>query len=623
MSRLPARSAFVRFLMAACACVALMTQHAAGQLSTAFTYQGELNVSGSPFTGTADFEFRLFHQADSATQVGATWATPGVNVAQGLFTVDLNFGANPFTGDARWLEIRVRAPAGGGAYTTLSPRHRLSATPYAIYALTAGSSSPFIYNGANAVFSGGDVGIGTTAPAANLHIDGTGSSSVGFQITNPGSSTGVFTIGSPLGNLGIATFANNGKRRDIRFTDTGISLSVSTSSSAGGSDNGLFVHENANVGIGTLNPAARLHVLSGSSVGVTPHSNSSVVFERSGSNYVSILSPDANERGLLFGDPESFVNGGIIYNSSSAFDGFVFRTGGNVNRMWIMSNGHVGVGEVPFLNTRFNVHSLSQYAIRSTNASTTGVAYGAFATSASSEGVGVYGSGRTGVEGRSFSGGFDSKGVHGISFATDGAGVHGHATSGSTSSGLWGTNDSSGWAAYLQGDTRVVGSLFVTATKNFLIDNPANPENEYLVHSCVESDEMKNIYDGVVTLNEIGEAVVTLPDWFEHLNADFRYQLTCVGGYAPVYVKHELMNGSFVIAGEGSRAPGLKVSWQITGNRIDPAALASNFRTVIAKPESERGKFLTPAGYGRDESDRITRMANVSPRTIKPDTEGN
>ncbi len=80
---------------------------------------------------------------------------------------------------------------------------------------------------------------------------------------------------------------------------------------------------------------------------------------------------------------------------------------------------------------------------------------------------------------------------------------------------------------------------------------------------------MKNIYDGVAILDEKGEAAVALPDWFEALNQDFRYQLTCIGGHAPVYVASEVSGNQFRIAGG---RPGLKVSWQVTGIRHDSYA---------------------------------------------------
>jgi hypothetical protein len=185
---------------------------------------------------------------------------------------------------------------------------------------------------------------------------------------------------------------------------------------------------------------------------------------------------------------------------------------------------------------------------------------------------------------------------------------------------VWGRPiNAPGWAGYFDGNTRVAGSLNVTGAKNFLIDNPANPEEEYLVHSCIESDEMKNMYDGVVTLGPGGAATVELPDWFDDLNTDFRYQLTCVGGFAPVYVATEIDANRFTIAGG---AQGMKVSWQVTGLRNDPTARRVRTPAVLPKPERERGRYLDAAAYGRPESLRIDRMANpLAPRAQRQERQ--
>jgi hypothetical protein len=149
-----------------------------------------------------------------------------------------------------------------------------------------------------------------------------------------------------------------------------------------------------------------------------------------------------------------------------------------------------------------------------------------------------------------------------------------------------------GFAAFFEGNVQVIGDFFATS-KFFRIDHPLDPANRYLVHACVESPEMKNIYDGVVTLDANGEAVVRLPDYFETLNADFRYQLTCIGGYAPVYIAEEVRHNAFKIAGG---RPELKVSWQVTGVRHDPAAQENPIQVEPEKPVAERGRFLH-AGY--------------------------
>jgi hypothetical protein len=84
----------------------------------------------------------------------------------------------------------------------------------------------------------------------------------------------------------------------------------------------------------------------------------------------------------------------------------------------------------------------------------------------------------------------------------------------------------------------------------FKIDHPLDPTNKHLWHSFVESPDMKNIYDGVTILDERGEAVVELPDWFEALNRDFRYQLTAICGAAPnLHIAEEVAGNRFRIAG--------------------------------------------------------------------------
>ena len=108
---------------------------------TAFTYQGQLEKAGAPLSDTADFQFSLWDAAALGTQIGATQTAANVSVQGGLFTVWLDFGAAAFAGDARWLEIAVRSPAGSGSYTTLSPRQELTPSPYALYAQSGSATA--------------------------------------------------------------------------------------------------------------------------------------------------------------------------------------------------------------------------------------------------------------------------------------------------------------------------------------------------------------------------------------------------------------------------------------------------------------------------------------------------
>jgi hypothetical protein len=114
----------------------------------------------------------------------------------------------------------------------------------------------------------------------------------------------------------------------------------------------------------------------------------------------------------------------------------------------------------------------------------------------------------------------------------------------------------------------------------------------------VDSPDRKNVYDGAVRLDAGGEAVVELPDYFETVNMDFRYQLTCVGGFAPVYVAQEISGNRFAIAGG---RPGLKVCWQVTGVRRDPFAEANRIQVEVDKPPEAVGKYLHPEAYGLGE----------------------
>src|SRR6185503_5395210 len=88
-------------------------------VGTAFTYQGRLTDGGGPASGAYDLELALFDAAAGGAQVGPTLTRDDVAVAEGLFTVSLDFGA-VFAGSKRWLEVRVRPGASTGAYTTLA-----------------------------------------------------------------------------------------------------------------------------------------------------------------------------------------------------------------------------------------------------------------------------------------------------------------------------------------------------------------------------------------------------------------------------------------------------------------------------------------------------------------------
>ncbi len=129
-----------------------------------FTYQGRLDFSGAPVNDTYDFEFTLWDADAGGNMIGSMLAVDAVAVVDGLITVELDFGVMAFNGDARWLEIALRESAGGGAFTALSPRQPLTATPYALQTrgMVVGESGSVVIHptindaiGSNATVSGG------------------------------------------------------------------------------------------------------------------------------------------------------------------------------------------------------------------------------------------------------------------------------------------------------------------------------------------------------------------------------------------------------------------------------------------------------------------------------------
>jgi len=125
---------------------------------------------------------------------------------------------------------------------------------------------------------------------------------------------------------------------------------------------------------------------------------------------------------------------------------------------------------------------------------------------------------------------------------------------------------------------------------------------------------MKNVYDGIAVLDHNGQTAVILPDYFEALNREFRYQLTCIGGYAPVYIEQEINGNRFTIAGG---KPGMKVSWQVTGIRQDPFAEETRTGNEPYKSGEHRGQYMHPEvfGFGMEHS------INKSSHTTNPEQQ--
>jgi hypothetical protein len=237
------------------------------------------------------------------------------------------------------------------------------------------------------------------------------------------------------------------------------------------------------------------------------------------------------------------------------------------------------------------------------NAATSGSGAGVVGASASPQGVGVSGSGGSGVLGVA-----TSTGGNGLTAQNKANNVEVYLAGGVPISAFMigaGTElfdvDGSG-NGYFAGDLYVAGNLS-KGGGSFKIDHPLDPANKYLSHSFVESPDMMNVYNGVVVLDAHGSAWITLPDYFEALNSDFRYQLTAVGVSGPnLYIARKVSNNRFKIAGG---KPHAEVSWQVTGIRHDAYANAYRIPTEEDKATAEQGYYLHPEVFGQPASKRI------------------
>jgi hypothetical protein len=158
--------------------------------------------------------------------------------------------------------------------------------------------------------------------------------------------------------------------------------------------------------------------------------------------------------------------------------------------------------------------------------------------------------------------------------------------------------DASSGNAVFAGNLNIKGTL-TKGGGSFKIDHPLDPANKFLSHSFVESPDMMNVYNGNVTTDKDGLATVVLPDYFEALNRDFRYQLTVIGRkFAQAIVVQEVANHCFTIK---TNKPSVTVSWQVTGIRHDAYADAYRIPVEEDKSPEEQGRYLHPELFGTSD----------------------
>jgi hypothetical protein len=186
-------------------------------------------------------------------------------------------------------------------------------------------------------------------------------------------------------------------------------------------------------------------------------------------------------------------------------------------------------------------------------------------------------------------------------------------------------NSNAGWGYGIVGQANwrgvhSQGNFSATGTKAFQIDHPADPENKFLLHYCMESPEVLNLYRGTVTLDANGEAYIEMPEYFHLININFSYQLTPVGAAMPgLFVAEEIdANGKFKVSGGAANK---KVSWVVYAERNDKWVQQHPLSKAVEldKKPHEKGKYLHPELYNQP---REKAIFNFEEKAQKP-TEGN
>ena len=469
------------------------------------------------------------------------------------------------------------APAKDSAGATLNAGTGLSITGNVINSRWTSAGNDLHNN------NSGNVGIGNTTPLYPLSVNSssgngeieakTGSSTAysGLRLTNS-AGTNMFLNKYGTGASGNSNGLPNASLGHLNNSSSG-SLLLSTADSMTFSTNAsqrLRILKNGDVNIGSPVAIGKFNV-KGSSANLYSPAVSAYDY-----SVASFFMPDtvttkfSSSVGVLgYGKGSEFINAGIggISGSSGTFNvGGIFESKASP----VTGKRNYGIYSETVGGYAFTIGHFNGVITASTSASGTFGSYNQVEGTAGSD---------------AFAGAFTNTATN-SSFTN--YGVYGEASNGLTN-----------YAGYFQGNVSVSGTLS-KAGGTFQIDHPQDPENKYLIHSFVESPEMMNIYNGIITTDANGGAEVALPTYFQALNMDFRYQLTVIGpDFSQAVVSKKIESNKFSIKTD---KPNIEVSWQVTGVRNDAWAKAN--RVVPEKPKEANavGKYLHPELFGKPAS---------------------
>ncbi|MGH7244853.1 MAG: hypothetical protein ACREJD_15675 [Phycisphaerales bacterium] len=611
-----------RFFLSAATALALALPALAQ--STAFSYQGRLTTAGVPYTGSATIQVSVFDAAVGGTLLAGPQYFPNVPVVSGIYTITPDFGPI-FGGAGRWLEFRVITPAGVGVFQTLSPRQPVNAVPVAtslvgtspvsgvdisqtVAGNLIGSDPPASlvqtfkphYSGrlltVNVLYAVPGL---TNIPLSVEDAAGNELARTNTMVSTPGNVYVALTFDSPpalqagntyrlilyagAGVVDAALFyAPNNPYPDGTLQGDPVADATFTTIMDVATQFDQNISFAKKVGIGTTAPASSLHIANTDGItigknataggftalalGLTSESGGSATIQaiqNAGSNYGNlILNPALGNVGIGESNPgfrldvTSFADGNMLRLTSSTPATVLSLTnvaaGGKNYSLLSKNTGALAIRDVGAATDRLTLFSNGRVAL-------------GFATAPDSM-----------LE------------IHG---EANGTALSAKAGPGNGAVGLYASGSGPGVKAGLfDGNVTINGNLQVNGvlgktSGSFKIPHPLDPEHKWLYHSFVESPDMMNVYNGLIVLDDKGEAVVELPDYFQALNSDYRYQLTPVGTSMPtLFISREVEKNSFAIAGG---KPGAKVSWQVTGIRQDAAAKKQRIVPEVSRSAGE------------------------------------